>query len=76
MNENKIYIEVKKMIKSKFGKDVTLETILDETGIDSLDLLDLIVEVEKKNNVSITDDELLEIKTISDVVNIISSKIK
>lgn len=73
--ENKVFEEIKKLIKTKFGKDVKLETVLTETGIDSLDLLDLVVESETKHNVKIDDDELLNIKTIKDVVDAIASKL-
>lgn len=73
--ENKIFEEIKKTIKSKFGKDVEMSTILAETGIDSLDLLDLVVETEEKHNIRITDDELLGMKTIEDIVKSISTKL-
>ena len=73
--EKKIFEEVKKTIKSKFKVDVKLDTTIAETGIDSLDLLDLMVDVEKKYNVTIEDDKLLSIKTIQDIVDSISSKI-
>ncbi len=73
--EQKVFEEIKKLIKSKFGKDVKLETVLTETGIDSLDLLDLVVEAENKNNVKIDDDELVNFKTIEDVVKAIASKL-
>lgn len=73
--ENKVFEQIKKIIKDKFGKDVQMDTVLTETGIDSLDLLDLIVEAENQHNVKIEDDELLNLKTIEDVVKAISSKL-
>ena len=71
----KVFEEVKKTIKKKFNKDVKLETTIAETGIDSLDLLDLMVDVEKKHNITIDDNKLLEIKSIKDIVDAISSKL-
>lgn len=73
--ENKLFEEIKKVIKDKFNKEVKLDTILTETGIDSLDLLDLVVEVENNNNIKIDDEELLNIKTIKDIVKAIASKL-
>ncbi len=73
--EKKIFEEIKKMIKSKFGKEVEMNTVLTETGIDSLDLLDLVVEAETSHNVKIDDDELLNLNTIEDVVKAIASKL-
>ncbi len=71
----KVFEEVKKTIKAKFGKDITMETVLNETGIDSLDLLDLVVDLEESNNIKIDDSELMNLKTIKDVVEAISSKL-
>ena len=74
--EEKIFKEIQKIIKSKFNKKVEINTKLDEIGLDSLDLLDLIVDAEAQHGIKIEDSELLEIKTIEDVVKSISSKIK
>lgn len=73
--ENKVFEEIKKLIKDRFGKDVEINTVLNETGIDSLSLLDLVVEAEGIHNVKITDEELISMKTIKDVVVAISSKL-
>lgn len=73
--ENKVFEEIKALIKKRFSKDVELTTVLSETGIDSLSLLDLVVEAEEKHDVTITDDELLGMKTIQDVVTAITSKL-
>lgn len=74
--ETKVFEEIKKLIKSKFNKEVKIETVLNEIGIDSLDLLDLIVEAENKYNIKITDEELLNSKSIKDVVSAITTKLK
>lgn len=73
--EEKVYKEIKNLIKKKFNKNIEKDTILSETGIDSLDLLDLIVDAEDSHNVKITNDELMSIKTIQDVVDAIVSKL-
>ncbi|BDU67570.1 MAG: hypothetical protein TYPL_2230 [Candidatus Tyloplasma litorale] len=74
--EEKVFEELKKLINKKYNKNVELNTVLNETGIDSLDLLDLVVEAEQENGVTITDDELVSMKTIEDVVKAISTKLK
>lgn len=73
--EEKILKELKAEIKKKFNKDVELSTVLNETGIDSLSLLDLVTELEDKHGIAISDDELMSIKTIEDIVKTISSKL-
>ena len=72
--EEQIFEEVKKTISKKFKVNVKMETIISETGIDSLDLLDLVVEVEKKYKIKIDDNSLLNIKTVKDIVDNIFSK--
>ncbi len=73
--EAKVFENIKKLMKERFSKDVELTTVLNETGIDSLTLLDLVVDAEKEHNVTITDEELIEMRTIEDVVKAIASKL-
>ncbi len=74
--EEKILKEIQKLIKDKFGKTVKIDSKLSEIGVDSLDLLDLVVEAEEKHSVRIEDSELLNMETVKDIVTAISSKIK
>ncbi len=73
--EKQIFENIKKIIKERFGKNIEMNTVLNETGIDSLTLLDLVVDAEKEYDVKITDEELIEMKTIEDIVNSIASKL-
>ncbi len=73
--ENKIFEEIKKLVKERFNKDVQLDTVLSETGIDSLSLLDLVVDAEKQYGIMISDDELIRIKTVQDIVDAIKDKV-
>ncbi len=66
--------EIKKLVKAKTGKDITIESNLKDIGIDSLDLLDLVVEAEGIFGIEISDEELLKLNTIQDVVNAIDAK--
>ncbi len=73
--EQKVFTELKKIIKERFKKDVELTTRFSETGIDSLTLLDLIVETEEIYNITISDEELVSMETMEDVVKAIASKL-
>ena len=73
--EEKIFSEIRKIISDKFSKKVTKETKFKDTGIDSLDLLDLVIVAEEKYGVKIDDSELLSISTVEDIVKILSSRI-
>jgi acyl carrier protein len=47
---------------------ITLETNLQELGIDSLDVFTLLFELENAFKISIPDDEVRLIKTVNDIV--------
>ncbi len=72
MNDTQILEELKKFLKNK---NLNLNDNLRNLGIDSLDLLDLILEAEDKFDIRIEDDELLNLETINDVVKVIKTKI-
>jgi acyl carrier protein len=64
------------LIETKIGKTVTIspETTMKDLGIDSLDLVEMILKVEEKYNLAFSDPELLALKTIGDVENLIRNK--
>jgi len=47
---------------------ITLETNLQELGIDSLDVFTLLFELENAFKISIPDDDVRSIRTVSDIV--------
>ncbi|PZW01427.1 phosphopantetheine-binding protein [Metamycoplasma auris] len=63
-----------KKIRKLTKKDFDIDTPIRGLNIDSLDLVILISELETNFNIEITDDELMKIKTIGDVLNIIEQK--
>ncbi|WP_425379824.1 acyl carrier protein [Spiroplasma endosymbiont of Stenodema calcarata] len=64
--------EVKKALKEHgVSKQIDLNTEFKSLGLDSLDLMDLVIKAEKKNGVQIPDDKLMDIKTVADLVKII-----
>ena len=52
---------------------VSPETTLYELGLDSIDLVDLVMEIEEVFSVSIPDEEFENIKAVSDIVALIES---
>ncbi len=73
--EEKILQEIKKLVKDRFNKEVNVDTVLSETGIDSLSLLDLVVDAESKYGVTISDEELIGMKTVQDIIDAIKTKV-
>ena len=47
---------------------ITLETNLQELGIDSLDVFSLLFELENAFKISIPDDDVRSIRTVNDIV--------
>ena len=65
---------LKEELKKRINKDVDKDVDLNSVGIDSIDLLDFIVEIEAKFEITISDEELLNIKTLNNIVDIINSR--
>lgn len=62
--------ELRKFSNKKISDDSNIKDL----NIDSLDLLQLVVTLEKNMQISISDEELLSIKTVKDIINIINKK--
>jgi len=54
-------------------KDILLESNFEDLGIDSLDLVELIMQLEDEFDIAI--DEAEKLKTVNDVVEYITSKV-
>jgi len=60
--------------------DVDIEEItadsnfIDDFGIDSLEMVELVVELEKAFDIMITNEEMADIKTFGDLLEFIKSK--
>jgi len=50
------------------AESITLETNLQEMGIDSLDVFSLLFELENAFKISIPDDDVRSIRTVNDIV--------
>lgn len=74
---SEIESKVKAIIVDKLGvdeKDVTMEaSFTTDLGADSLDTVELIMELEKEFDVQIPDEEAEKIATVGDAVSFIES---
>lgn len=56
---------------------VTMEaSITEDLGADSLDVVDLVMSIEESFDVEIPDEEVENIKTVSDIVKYIENKVE
>ena len=64
-----------KMLEEKVnGKEVTKESNLKDLGIDSLDLVEIVLQAEEEFNITFSDDELNSFKTVNDVCKVLDNK--
>ena len=61
-------IETLASVKRIPADNITLDTNLQELGIDSLDVFSLLFELENAFKVSIPDDDVRSIRTVNDIV--------
>lgn len=70
-----IFEKVKEVLVEQLDVDeelVTLEaSVTDDLGADSLDLVDLVMELENEFDVEIPDEDIQTIKTVGDIVTYI-----
>lgn len=72
--------KIKDIMEEELGKDrneVTLESeIIKDLGLDSLDIVTLIMAVEDEYGFTADDDEIVNLKTVGDVVKYIENATK
>lgn len=67
--------KIKDRLSSKLkGKELTKESGFKELGIDSLDLVDLVFELEEEIGCEFEDSELIQLNSVQDLLNLIESK--
>lgn len=69
--------KIKKIIVEQLkidGDSITRETSFEELGVDSLDLFQIIIEIEEEFGVQIEDAE--SIRTVEEAVNFVEGNIK
>lgn len=80
INMSEIATKVKAIIVDKLGvdeKDVTPEAnFANDLGADSLDTVELIMELEKEFDIQIPDEEAEKIATVGDAIAFIENQVK
>ena len=67
-----------KMIASKLSKkvdEVTLDSkLIEDLGADSLDIVEMLMELEDTYGITIPDDDAVNLRTIGDIVKFMESQ--
>lgn len=74
-----VFEKLKAMIANQTGIDeskITMQSdILKELGLDSLDIVELIMAAEEEWDIIVEDEDVMSFKTIADVVKYVEEKI-
>jgi acyl carrier protein len=73
-------MDVRKIVSSVMAKRVDVSNITDETlltslGLDSLDLVEIMLEIEEAAGIEFEDDKIAAVKTVKDVLDAIEEKL-
>lgn len=75
MNEAEIFEKVKSIVIDKLNVDeaeVTMEaSFIDDLGADSLDVMELVEEIEEAFDITVKEEDLDGFRTVGDAVNYI-----
>ncbi|MDK2885978.1 MAG: acyl carrier protein [Thermosipho sp. (in: thermotogales)] len=71
--------KIRELIAEQLGVDVSEVTeeknLVDDLGADSLDMVDLIMAFEDEFGIKVDDSDLSKIKTVKDVIDLLSQRI-
>ncbi len=73
-----VFEKVRSIICEQLGIEedkVTLKSnITDDLGVDSIDIVDLVMSLEDEFELEMSDDDISKVKTVGDIVDYIESK--
>lgn len=67
---------IAKFSKIAKNKEVTLESNIKDLGLDSLDIVDLLMDMEEKYGIEFENEEMSSLVTVSDVIKAVELKTK
>jgi acyl carrier protein len=72
--------KVKKLLAEQLNiapEKITMTSkVIDDLGADSLDVVEMLMTLEDEFNVTVSDEESVNLKTVGDIVKLIDSKTK
>lgn len=75
-----IFDDIKEMILDELNvpaEKVTMEaSLVDDLGADSLDAVELVMNIEEKYSITVDDDAAASIKTVGDIVKYVEGLVK
>ena len=74
MMNNTVLEILKQVVTDDESKLIPQAKLIDDLGCDSLVSVEIIMELEDKLGITITDDEVSKIVSIQDIINIVEAK--
>ena len=74
MNKTELIQLLQKHLKVDLD-NIPPSTAIRDLNIDSLDFMEILMDVEEEHGVSFTNDELLSMKTLDDLYSVLSKKL-
>ncbi|WP_214881607.1 MULTISPECIES: acyl carrier protein [unclassified Exiguobacterium] len=79
MTKEQILVDVQEAVAEKLGKDVSEITadksFKDDLGADSLEVMEMVMDLEDKFDITIEDEDAEKLSTVGDVVAYIETKV-
>lgn len=79
MTEKRDLLEMFKTVAARVDKrefkDLTRSSVITELGIDSLSMMQIVGEMETELDVMIPDEDLVELRTVGDLVNKVEARL-
>ncbi len=78
MNRNDVFAGVAKIINNTLNEKRSIElqhTLVEDLGMDSIGVVELVVELDEKYGVEIDDDEIEDYKTVEQIVGCVMASI-
>lgn len=74
-------MDIKKVVSDILSKRVDVSSLKEEDslsslGLDSLDLVEVMLEIEETLNIEFASDEIADVSTLGDVLKLIETKLK
>lgn len=77
MNENEIFEKLKEMVAEQFGIEEDIikidSTLTDDLAADSLDMVELVMNIEEVFDINFEDEDIEKLQTLKDVVKYIEN---
>jgi acyl carrier protein len=71
-----LFKQVATEVDKREFRDVTGESVITDLGIDSLSMMQIVGEMELRLNIMIPDEDLVELVTVADLVNVVARRIE